>query len=72
MYMEVFRGISQTKTNYKKDEDKGSDFKTIWSSFFFTQIQKAMFFAGAVGDVFAIYLMSCIIWNIHIEGNFMM
>lgn len=70
MYMSV-AGFRKLKPIIKKTKTKVVILKRYGLPFFFHKYRKRkVFFAGAVGSVFAIYLMSCIIWNIHIEGNF--
>ena len=70
MYMSV-AGFRKLKPIIKKTKTKVVILKRYGLPFFLHKYRKRkVFFAGAVGSVFAIYLMSCIIWNIHIEGNF--
>lgn len=70
MYMSV-AGFRKLKPIIKKTKTKVVILKRYGLPFFLHKYRKRkVFFAGAVGSVFVIYLMSCIIWNIHIEGNF--
>ena len=70
MYMSV-AGFRKLKPIIKKTKTKVVILKRYGLPFFLHKYRKRkVFFAGAAGSVFAIYLMSCIIWNIHIEGNF--
>lgn len=70
MYMSV-AGFRKLKPIIKKTKTKVVILKRYGLPFFLHKYRKRkVFFAGAVGSVFTIYLMSCIIWNIHIEGNF--
>ena len=70
MYMSV-AGFRKLKPIIKKTKTKVVILKRYGLPFFLHKYRKRkVFFAGAIGSIFAIYLMSCIIWNIHIEGNF--
>lgn len=70
MYISV-RGFRKLKPIIKKTKTRVVIQKRYGLPFFLHKYRKRkIFFAGAIGCVFFIYLMSFFVWNIHIEGNY--
>lgn len=70
MYVTV-AGFRKLKPIIKKTKTRVVIVNRYGLPFFLHKYRKRkMFFAGAVGCIFSIYLMSCFVWNIHIEGNY--
>lgn len=70
MYMSI-AGFRKLKPIIRKTKTKVVIVKRYGLPFFLHKYRKRkVFFAGAACCIFSVYLMSCFIWNIHIEGNF--
>lgn len=70
MYITV-SGFRKLKPIIRKTKTKVVILKRYGLPFFLHKYRKRkMFFAGAIGCMFSLYLMSCFVWNIHIEGNY--
>lgn len=70
MYVSI-SGFHKLKPIIKKTKTRVVIIKRYGLPFFLHRYRKRkVFFAGAVSCILAIYLMSCCVWNIHIEGNY--
>lgn len=64
-------GFRKLKPILKKTKTKVVILNRYGLPFFLHKYRKRkVFFVGAVGCIFSIYLFSTIVWNIHIEGNY--
>ena len=70
MYITV-AGFRKLKPIIRKTKTKVVILKRYGLPFFLHKYRKRkVFFSGAVGCIVSLYLMSCFVWNIHIEGNY--